>query len=454
MRLKNGDPKKLPCLFCEKSAKVISLHSNRDGTGDSWAYARCKNHSGDHGDLDEVHDLISKNPSKAILLSKEEHDSLTKFSPEPEPETAARRILSVIAQHFDIRGLSQEEAKAYIKNFANNSFCVVCNSKDVVSTALYMDRDNSKDYFYSVCKEHTPESVKIDVKIKIGEPENGITAATADIDSPTSLIVEMKVKKGDFKNLFLVPDTYYPTEMSFVAFMELAKGGLFLNGRERKQAKFTESSQKKFLETVPFIFLPNDVSEIDETDEPLDLPYPTCFFEMLGKPINVTDTKDGFNAKCVGIWINELSPKNYEVLSLFLTGRDHVIVFDDTEEYQLFLLGAIRSLLKRMSKEEVGFNNPRKFVKAKIGSEKINHRINKIVYVCPKRMVDAARNHSSREIDWSHQWSVRGHWRQILGKIGRDRDENPCVGYTWVRPHVRGPDGAPLIQKKYLVGST
>lgn len=44
-----------------------------------------------------------------------------------------------------------------------------------------------------------------------------------------------------------------------------------------------------------------------------------------------------------------------------------------------------------------------------------------------------------RAVDWSCSWLVRGHWRKAphgTFKDGRTR--------TWVKPHIKGPDGAPL----------
>lgn len=42
---------------------------------------------------------------------------------------------------------------------------------------------------------------------------------------------------------------------------------------------------------------------------------------------------------------------------------------------------------------------------------------------------------------WSHRWIVRGHWRwQPCGPGRSDRR------LTWIRPHIKGPDNAPLIE--------
>ena len=42
---------------------------------------------------------------------------------------------------------------------------------------------------------------------------------------------------------------------------------------------------------------------------------------------------------------------------------------------------------------------------------------------------------------YSHRWVVRGHWRwQACGKGRKDRR------LTWISPHVKGPEDAPLIE--------
>jgi hypothetical protein len=50
--------------------------------------------------------------------------------------------------------------------------------------------------------------------------------------------------------------------------------------------------------------------------------------------------------------------------------------------------------------------------------------------------------------DWKHRWMVRGHWRQQPYGPGRERTRP-----VWISPHIKGPDGAPLIggEKVYRV---
>ncbi len=63
--------------------------------------------------------------------------------------------------------------------------------------------------------------------------------------------------------------------------------------------------------------------------------------------------------------------------------------------------------------------------------------------------------HAYREVDWSCRWLVRGFWRHLegYGSVGHFHEaqgdgRGQCLGcgarVTWVRPHVKGPDGRPL----------
>ena len=55
------------------------------------------------------------------------------------------------------------------------------------------------------------------------------------------------------------------------------------------------------------------------------------------------------------------------------------------------------------------------------------------------------------EIEWSHRWLVRGHWRQTWvgprnGELGVDRYQVP----VWIHPHVKGPDDAPFLVREHV----
>jgi len=56
-----------------------------------------------------------------------------------------------------------------------------------------------------------------------------------------------------------------------------------------------------------------------------------------------------------------------------------------------------------------------------------------------RRPVGAPSDGQGDHREWHHQWVVRGHWR---------RQWHPRVGLhrpTWIAPHIKGPEGAPML---------
>lgn len=49
----------------------------------------------------------------------------------------------------------------------------------------------------------------------------------------------------------------------------------------------------------------------------------------------------------------------------------------------------------------------------------------------------------ARGVEYSHPWMVRGRWRQ-QPTGPRQRDRTP----TWVPAYIKGPPGAPLVEKE------
>lgn len=114
----------------------------------------------------------------------------------------------------------------------------------------------------------------------------------------------------------------------------------------------------------------------------------------------------------------------------------------------------IRELLSRLDKESVGLETVRQNIKIGLGSEKRQHRIRKVIHITPKKH-QANYSISTRTIDWTHRFLVRGHWRDLASpqKVGKNRDGEYCVsGFTWVSEHERGPEEMPLIKKTRVIG--
>lgn len=112
------------------------------------------------------------------------------------------------------------------------------------------------------------------------------------------------------------------------------------------------------------------------------------------------------------------------------------------------------ALIKRLYKENTGIEPGRRKIKIGTGENKKHVKISRVIYVRPKKLVAVdTLSECGKEIDWTHRWTVRGHWVSLgEGKVGKDRDGNYCVnGQTWRVEHIKGPDDKPLINKTRIV---
>lgn len=103
--------------------------------------------------------------------------------------------------------------------------------------------------------------------------------------------------------------------------------------------------------------------------------------------------------------------------------------------------------LSRLHEFESGIE--RAAIRSKVRVDGVNHhvKIKEIIHIRPKTQSANSEEFESREIDWSHRWEVRGHWRKISG-IGKDREGAYKIGgHTWVVPHQKGPDHLPVVRK-------
>lgn len=62
------------------------------------------------------------------------------------------------------------------------------------------------------------------------------------------------------------------------------------------------------------------------------------------------------------------------------------------------------------------------------------------VRVISLRSISGETGNAASQREWAHQWVVRGHWRMQPCGSGR-KERRP----TWIAPHLKGPDGAPLL---------
>jgi hypothetical protein len=70
------------------------------------------------------------------------------------------------------------------------------------------------------------------------------------------------------------------------------------------------------------------------------------------------------------------------------------------------------------------------------------------VTVVQLRRTDS-NSHGETDVEWQHQWLVRGHWRwQHVSEnhpLAEPDGKGGYVARVWVRPHLRGPEDKPLL---------
>jgi hypothetical protein len=183
-------------------------------------------------------------------------------------------------------------------------------------------------------------------------------------------------------------------------------------------------------------------------------PFKVCAFEFHGKDWLITG---GDRLKCMVV--NETGPNEYEIFSMLyneainknVIGRAKCI--SATEHATTFaFINSVTSLLNCGAR---GSQSTKDFVKFrnKHGKTK-KYFLRKVVHICSKSKKENLTK-KGLDIDWSHRWEVRGHWRDIPGVLGKDRVGDYCIeGKTWVTEHIKGPEEQPFIRKTRLLVPT
>lgn len=57
---------------------------------------------------------------------------------------------------------------------------------------------------------------------------------------------------------------------------------------------------------------------------------------------------------------------------------------------------------------------------------------------------EANRGEGDTEVEWTHRWLVKGHWRKQWYGTGEDRYQR----VIWIHPHVKGPENAPFLVRE------
>lgn len=203
----------------------------------------------------------------------------------------------------------------------------------------------------------------------------------------------------------------------------------------------------------PFVFNKDFKGILDETEEPLDLPFKICSFELFGQnTMWIKNPVTGEDNEIVCIVAEEMEPQKIVFYVLGNFGKGPEIKWfhpdDHGSNWWVICNSMIQVYLSNLKNGQHGFTSPRTIFKWKDAGTKQQMRINKVIYVRPKNKPE--EDPGEEQVTWSHAFWVMGHWRTISG-IGKDRNDNYCVsGKTWVVPYVKNKElGDPVTKIRF-----
>ena len=193
--------------------------------------------------------------------------------------------------------------------------------------------------------------------------------------------------------------------------------------------------------------------EPSEAPELLDLPFQTCILEATDKTLFNLDSPNlrAGSDDVQALLITRMENGNYGFLA-YMTDRNYSWATDPTTEAYKLYMTATKVMCNFINSKDV-----------KMGQSKTNIRFKhkKTGLVKIKKLVHISRIEKGKpcvggsfQVDWSHRWEVRGHWRSIAcGKVGKDQNQNYNVnGLTWVKSHSKGPEEKDMVKKIRVVG--
>jgi hypothetical protein len=230
--------------------------------------------------------------------------------------------------------------------------------------------------------------------------------------------------------------------------IEIAKNGIQAN---TDQSHFFDLIEK----CQPFVFKPKNITSEEMENEflptglSLDAPFSVFSIEMSeGTFITVPRPDDKVKVSIRCILAYETAPKKFS--SYVLADMDYGFR-KETVVCPLPLDSLLKVYIKRINHEKIGQENIRTTVKIGTGKNKKIHRFRKVIHVFSGREKERKETYAGKNIDWSHKWLVRGHWRKHNG-IGKDREGCYCVSnFTWVMEHEKGPADALVVKKTRVV---
>lgn len=298
-------------------------------------------------------------------------------------------------------------------------------------------------------------------------------------------------------------ENYGATELvgSFWLPLDRISGDLYSSGAVEEGKKDLNTAIVELAEkTELFCFaeaLTKDLPPVKEKRFLLDLPFDSIWIEGGGKILatigigdKINNAVDGLPKDRTGRW----SDVGFEIHGLMLAENDPELAPDDTKFGYMYVaygrcigpartealqiaVGAIERIdlddrtfsvgshihdlatqlfsVMNQTKRDISFGIEKVSERVRIGTgqNRKQLKIRNLVHLAPKKSAKLYALESKKDIDWSHRWEVRGHWRKITG-IGKNRYDDYCVkGFTWVVPHSKGPEEKDLVKKTRWIGN-
>lgn len=201
-------------------------------------------------------------------------------------------------------------------------------------------------------------------------------------------------------------------------------------------------------------FVPQEETDKISSETVLDLPYKSVHIEPIEGVIGRIGTKEQIqnnNHIVHSFMVHEKSPGDY-LFCVLMNGKYLRYISKGEPLYKLLLHYSL-SFISKIKEFNVGTVDVGETVLIRTHKQKIKHKINYIIFVSLRKWETDKQKYLGKNVDYSHRFCVRGHWRKC-SFIGKDREGNYTVtGFTWITPHIRGPEDKPLINNKLRIVS-
>ena len=196
----------------------------------------------------------------------------------------------------------------------------------------------------------------------------------------------------------------------------------------------------------PFVFETGENTMLPDA-RPIDAPFPVFSMEFstgFSSLAAADNSEIMVTIRCMMIIADYLDPGVHLAMALIQKDAysDHAVYFAFEE------LSHVTFMLNKLNRGHLGVvERDTRISWKKPGNPKKKQGITKQrVFIVADQKKSEVGGH--RDIQWSHRWNVRGHWRRVNG-IGKNRLGEYCEqGRTWVTHSTKGPAGFPLINKK------